>query len=64
MNLEKGTKYLIKEELKALCCGYIFTPDEVVEIHAAPSKNRLIIANGNTFHKVKKSALNRTSKEI
>ena len=64
MNLEIGTKYLIKEELKVLCCSYIFKPGHVVKIFSVPSKNRVIVSKENSLHKVKRSSLNRTAEEI
>ena len=64
MNLEKGTKYLMKEELKTLCCGYVLKPGQIVKIFDAPSKNRLIVSVGINLHKVKRSSLNRTAEVI
>lgn len=64
MNLEIGTKYLIKEELKSLCCNYVFKPGQTVKIFSIPSKNRVIVSKNNSLHKVKRSSLNRTSEEI
>ena len=64
MNLKKGTKYLIKEELKTLCCPYVFRPGETLEISRVASPNRLLVVDeGSGLHKVKRSSLNRTSVE-
>jgi len=65
MNLEIGTEYLIEEELKVLCCSCILKPGEIVKIWNQTSKNRLMICKANgAIHKVKRSSLNRTAKEI
>ena len=64
MNLEIGTKYLIEEELKTLCCSHVIKPGQVVKIFDLPSKNRVLVSEGISIHKVKRSSLNRTAKEI
>ena len=64
MNLEIGTKYLIEEELKTLCCNYPLKQGQVVKIFDVTSKNRVIVSKGGSLHKVKRSSLNRTAKEI
>ena len=65
MNLEIGTEYLMEEELQVLCCSSILKPGEIVRIWNQTSKNRLIVCRTNgALHKVKRSSLNRTAKEI
>lgn len=65
MNLDIGTKYMMEEELKVLCCPAVLKPGETVRIWSQPSKNRLIVRRPNgALHKIKRSSLNRTAKEI
>ncbi len=65
MNLEKDTEYIMEEELKVLCCPAALKPGETVRIWSQPSKNRLIVRRSNgALHKVKRSSLNRTAREI
>ena len=65
MNLEKDTEYMMEEELRVLCCSSTLKPGETVKIWSHPSKNRLIVRRPNgALHKIKRSSLNRTAKEI
>jgi len=65
MNLDIGIKYIMEEKLKVLCCASILKPGEVIRIWSQISKNRLLVRRDNgSIHKVKRSSLNRTAKEI
>ena len=65
MNLDIGTKYKMEEELNVLCCDGVLKPGEIVKIWNQTSKNRLLVCKTNgAIHKVKRSSLNRTAKEI
>lgn len=65
MNLEIGTKYMMEEELEVRCCDYVLKPGEIVKIWNQTSKNRLIVRRPNgALHKIKRSSLNRTAREI
>jgi hypothetical protein len=60
-----GKKFIVKEKFKALCCGYFFTPGEILEVWKHPTSNRLYISRKNgSGHNVKRSTLNRCCEEI
>lgn len=62
-----GKYYVLKENLKTLCCSKIFKVGDIVLVRLYSSKNRLLIIDMNTshrsIHKVKRSSLNRVSEE-
>lgn len=62
-----GKYYVLKEELKTLCCSKIFKAGDIVLVRLYSSKNRLLIIDMSTphksIHKVKRSSLNRVSEE-
>lgn len=62
-----GKYYILKEELKTLCCSKVFKAGDVVLVRLYSSKNRLLIIDMNTshrsIHKVKRSSLNRAAEE-
>jgi hypothetical protein len=75
MYIDRNTKqgymldkyYILKEELKTLCCSKVFKVGDVVWVRLYTSKNRLLIKDMSDLskgpHKVKRSSLNRVAKE-
>ena len=75
MYIDRNTKqgymldkyYILKEELKTLCCSKVFKVGDVVWVRLYTSKNRLLVKDmsdpSKGPHKVKRSSLNRAAKE-
>lgn len=61
-----GKRFKLTEPLPLLCCDYVFQPGEIIEVVKEHSKNRLIVKvpGALSYHKVKRSSLNRCGKLI
>jgi hypothetical protein len=62
-----GKYYILKKELKTLCCSKVFKVGDIVLVRLYSSKNRLLIIDMSTshksIHKIKRSSLNRVAEE-
>ena len=60
--------YELTEDIKPLCCKHIIKKGTIIKVELYTSKNRLLVQvkgkNGVTFHKIKRSNLNRVGVEV